>query len=163
MTCQCPGFSCAFPMVVPSPCVPSPSSVSSHRLTDRPQHYRSKSPSLFVVQHASSGCNSHLFAQLDLELPGSQESQQSEGVESLLVPLGLEHGAQLVDSGILLLGSVTWVARLCDRGNSGEVEMTVVLGIEVLSGGHGCGVCWCCRDRGERVASINKLMRPWRG
>jgi hypothetical protein len=119
-------------MFVSSPCVLYLSFVTSHRLTDASQQYRSKSPPLVPVQArtANGGYDLHLLAQLNLELPGPQEPQHGEGVESLLVSLGLEHRAQLVDGGILLLGGVAWVTGLGGRGNSREVEVRVVFRVE---------------------------------
>jgi hypothetical protein len=132
-------------MFVSSPCVLYLSFVSSHRITNRPQRDRSNSPSLvsFQTRTANGGYDLHLLARLNLELPGPQEPQHSEGVESLLVSLGLEHRAQLVDGGILLLGGVAWVTRLGGRGNSREVEVRVVFRVEarVLCHCEGCVDC----------------------
>lgn len=73
-------------------------------------------------------CNVHILGSLDIELAGAQEAQHGQGIQSLRVPLLLQHCPQLVHLRILFRRGVAWVASLRLRRGGGEVVL-VVLGV----------------------------------
>jgi len=76
----------------------------------------------------------HSLRRLDVKLPGSQEPQQSQSVQSLGVTQLLKLRPQLIHSSILLWGCVTRVAGLGLWGGCREI-IVVILG----GSGHGDG------------------------
>lgn len=72
----------------------------------------------------------HLLGELNIELSSSQESQEGQSVESLGIPLRLQHHSQLLNLGILLFRGVAWVARLVLRCGRWEV-VVIVLGVRL--------------------------------
>jgi hypothetical protein len=76
------------------------------------------------------GIQEHGFRGLDIELARSEESKQSQCVQSLGATLGLEHHAELVKLGNLLLCEVTSVAVLLLRALDREI-IVVVLGVQI--------------------------------
>lgn len=75
--------------------------------------------------------NIHGLGQLDVELAGAQEPEESQSVQSLCVAQLLQHCPQLEDLRILFRGGVAGVTILLLR-RSGRVVVVVILGI----GGH---------------------------
>ena len=79
--------------------------------------------------------NVHSLGSLDIELPGSQKPQQSQGIQSLGVSQLLELSTKLMDCSILLGGCVSRVAGLGLWSGCWEI-IVVILG---LGSGHGGG------------------------
>jgi hypothetical protein len=82
-------------------------------------------------------------------------SYQSQGVQSVGAALGLEHHAELVQLGDLILCEVAGVAILLLRALDREI-IAVVLGVQI-HGDRWWGRRWNIREEGKKVERVRSV------